>query len=333
VLLTNLKARFKKMNSTSKELFFSMLRIRMIEEKIAELYSEQEMRCPVHLSIGQEAVAVGVCEHLEREDIVMSAHRAHAHYLAKGADLKSMVAELYGKATGCAMGKGGSMHLVDLEAGFFAAVPIVGSTIPIAVGVAWAFKLKKSTNIVTVFLGDGATEEGVFFESLDFASLKNVPILFVCENNFYSVYSQLDVRQTPGRKIADLAESHKIKSYTGDGNNINQVSEIAKEAIEYIKNNNSPAFIELKTFRWLEHCGPNSDDELGYRKKGELDKWLKKDPLNTFETLLIKNNQLSRDDILEIKEIISIEIDEAFKFAKESSFPELSFLNQHIYKN
>jgi len=321
------------MNSISQKMYFAMLRIRMVEEKIAELYSEQEMRCPVHLSIGQEAVAVGVCEHLDQKDIAMSAHRAHAHYLAKGGDLKSMVAELYGKATGCAMGKGGSMHLVDLNSGFFAAVPIVGSTIPIAVGVAWAFKLKKSSNIVTVFLGDGATEEGVFFESLDFASLKNVPILFVCENNFYSVYSQLEVRQAPNRKIADLAESHGIKTYTGDGNNVTQVSEIAKEAIKYIKGNNAPAFIELETFRWLEHCGPNSDDELGYRKKGELDKWLKRDPLSTFSDLLIEKNQLSKNSILEIKEIITTEIDEAFKFAKQSPFPDLSVLNQHIYKD
>jgi TPP-dependent pyruvate/acetoin dehydrogenase alpha subunit len=321
------------MDSSSQKMYFAMLRIRMVEEKIAELYSEQEMRCPVHLSIGQEAVAVGICEHLDQKDIVMSAHRAHAHYLAKGGDLKSMIAELYGKATGCAMGKGGSMHLVDLNSGFFAAVPIVGSTIPIAVGVAWAFKLKKNSNIVTVFLGDGATEEGVFFESLDFASLKNVPILFVCENNFYSVYSQLNVRQAPNRKIADLAKSHGIKTYTGDGNNVNQVSEIAKEAIKFIKENNAPAFIELETFRWLEHCGPNGDDELGYRQKGELDKWIKRDPLSTFSDLLIEKNQLSKNSILEIKEIITTEIDEAFKFAKLSPFPDLSILNQHIYKN
>ncbi len=319
--------------SPTNELYFSMLRIRMVEERIAELYSEQEMRCPVHLSIGQEAIAVGVCEYLDEQDIVMSAHRAHAHYLAKGGNLKSLLAELYGKSTGCAMGKGGSMHLVDLASGFFAAVPIVGSTIPIAVGVAWAFKMKKSSNIVVVFLGDGATEQGVFFESLDFASLKNVPILFVCENNFYSVYSQLHVRQAPGRKISTLAESHGIKTYTGDGNNITQVSEIADEAINYIKRNNTPAFIELETFRWLEHCGPNGDDELGYRKKGELDEWIKRDPLSNYEDLLIEKNQLSKKDILEFKEIILNEIDDAFKFAKESPFPELNVLNQHIYKN
>ena len=319
------------MYSSFKQLYFSMLRIRMIEERIADLYSEQEMRCPIHLSIGQEAIAVGVCEHLNHTDIVMSAHRAHAHYLAKGGNLKSMLAELYGKSTGCAMGKGGSMHLVDLKSGFFAAVPIVGSTIPIAVGVAWAFKMKQSSNIVVVFFGDGATEEGVFFESLNFASLKNVPILFVCENNFYSVYSQLDVRQAPERKITALAESHGIKAFTGDGNNVHQVSEITKKAVKYIKDNNSPAFIELETFRWLEHCGPNGDDELGYRKKGELEKWMKRDPLGIYESSIIKKSQVTKKQILEMKEIISTEIDEAFKFAKDSPFPELSLLNQHIY--
>ena len=321
------------MNKNAKELYLSMLRIRMVEEKIAELYSEQEMRCPVHLSIGQEAVAVGVCDHLANKDIVMSAHRAHAHYLAKGGNLNSMIAELYGKATGCAMGKGGSMHLVDLESGFFAAVPIVGSTIPIAVGVGWAFKLKKSANIVTVFLGDGATEEGVFFESLDFASLKNVPILFVCENNFYSVYSQLKVRQASDRKLSVLAESHGIKSFTGDGNNIDQVLRLTKEAIDYIKSKNSPAFIELDTFRWLEHCGPNSDDNLGYRKKGELDQWLKRDPIQAYKSKLIESQELSEEELAENIKSISVEIDNAFKFAKESSFPDQHILNEHIYKD
>lgn len=315
------------------ELYFSMLRIRMIEEKIAELYSEQEMRCPVHLSIGQEAVAVGVCIHLDKEDIVMSAHRAHAHYLAKGGDLRSMIAELYGKATGCAMGKGGSMHLVDLDVGFFAAVPIVGSTIPIAVGVAWAFKMKGSKNIVAVFLGDGATEEGVFFESLDFASLKNVPILFVCENNLYSVYSQLDVRQAPTRKLHALAQSHGIKSFTEDGNNVDKVSLMANKAIEYIKKNNAPAFIEFNTFRWLEHCGPNNDDDLGYRKQGELDDWINKDPIQACKSKLIQTQQLTEEDTTLNLEVISTEIEEAFKFAKESPFPDQIYLNQHIYKD
>ena len=178
----------------AKDLYYKMLRIRLVEEKISELYAEQEMRCPVHLSIGQEATAVGICAHLQKEDLVLSAHRAHAHYLAKGGDLKAMISELYGKETGCAMGKGGSMHLIDLNSGFFASVPIVGSTIPIATGVAWAFKMKKRSNITAVFLGDGATEEGVFHESLNFAALKQLPIVFICENNGWAVSTPTDVQ-------------------------------------------------------------------------------------------------------------------------------------------
>ena len=318
---------------SAKELYFSMLRIRLVEEKIAKLYPEQEMRCPVHLSIGQEAIAVGVCAHLEKKDIVMSAHRAHAHYLAKGGNLKAMLAELYGKSTGCAMGKGGSMHLIDLQSGFFSAVPIVGSTIPIAVGVAWAFKMKKSANIVAVFLGDGATEQGVFFESLDFASLKDVPILFVCENNLYSVYSNLKVRQSPNRKISKLAESHGIKAFTGNGNDVQQVSELTREAIDYIKNQHAPAFIELETFRWLEHCGPNFDDELDYRQQGELDQWRAKCPIKSYKSMVIETGQVTEGEISTIEENIIDEINDAFKFAKESPFPSFKVLNQHIYKD
>jgi pyruvate dehydrogenase E1 component alpha subunit len=314
------------------DLYYNMLRIRLTEEKIAELYSEQEMRCPVHLSIGQEATAVGVCAHLKKKDVVLSAHRAHAHYLAKGGDLKAMIAELYGKETGCAMGKGGSMHLIDLKAGFFAAVPIVGSTIPIATGVAWAFKMKKKDNIVVVFLGDGATEEGVFSEALDFASLKDVPIIFVCENNFYSVYSNLEVRQAKGREITKIAESHGVKSYKGNGNDILEVYNITETTINYVKNDKKPALIEFETFRWLEHCGPNWDDNLGYRRKGELQKWMDACPIKNFEKILI-GNELDKNKIKELKEKISKEIDEAFDFAKKSPFPSIELLNLHIYKN
>ncbi|MBT6315133.1 MAG: thiamine pyrophosphate-dependent dehydrogenase E1 component subunit alpha [Alphaproteobacteria bacterium] len=310
-----------------------MLRIRAFEEAAIRAADNKLVLGAIHPSVGQEAVAAGVCAPLRKDDLLLSTHRGHGHTLAKGADARAMMRELFGREGGNCGGKGGSMHLVDLNSGFFAAVPIVGSTIPIAVGVAWAFKLKKSSNIVTVFLGDGATEEGVFFESLDFASLKNVPILFVCENNLYSVYSQLDVRQAPGRKLSALAESHGIKSFTGDGNNIDQVSELSKEAIEYIKSNNAPAFMELDTFRWLEHCGPNDDDDLGYRKKGELDYWITRDPISSYKARMIKTHQLTDQQIIKKTEVISTEIDEAFKFAKESPFPDQSVLNQHIYKD
>tara|TARA_Y100001958_G_C21247363_1_gene578546 strand:+ start:954 stop:1922 length:969 start_codon:yes stop_codon:yes gene_type:complete len=319
-------------NNVAKDLYYNMLRIRMIEEKIAELYSEQEMRCPVHLSIGQEAPAVGVCSLLNKKDIAMSAHRAHAHYLAKGGSLKAMIAELYGKETGCAMGKGGSMHLIDLNVDFFPSVPIVGSTIPIATGVAWGFKMKNENNIVAVFLGDGATEEGVFFESLDFASLKSIPILFVCENNFYSVYSNLEVRQSKSRDLSELAESHGILSFKGSGNDIDMVYDLSYKAIKHIKKNNAPAFLEFDTFRWLEHCGPNWDDDLGYRKSDELKNWMNKCPVKTFERKMLKKGTLSDKDISEYKATINSEIEEAFLFAKASPFPKIEKLNQHIYE-
>ena len=193
------------------ELLRSMTRIRMVEEEIAKRYPEQQMRCPVHLSIGQEAAAVGVCAALQPTDWAFSGHRNHAHYLAKGGNLKAMLAEIYGKATGCCGGKGGSMHLTDQASGFIGATPIVGSTVPIAVGAALTAQREGKGRVVVVFLGDGAMEAGVVHESLNFAALKKLPILFACENNLYSVYSPLDVRQPNQRTISDLAAGHGVK--------------------------------------------------------------------------------------------------------------------------
>ena len=247
-----------------------MLYIRLVEEEIARIYPEQEMRCPVHLSIGQEAIAVGICENLSQDDFIMSNHRSHAHYLAKGGNLSKMLAEIYGKQTGCCNGKSGSMHLIDLSQGFLGAVPIVGSCLPIATGVAFGTKIKKMDNITTVFFGDGAVEEGVFHESLNFASLKQLPIVFICENNFFSVYSPLSVRQPSNREIYLLAKSHGIESFQGDGNNVLEVYQLMEKAIEIIRKGNGPVFLELKTYRWREHCGPYYDNHLGYRTEEEF---------------------------------------------------------------
>src|SRR5574341_1329612 len=212
------------------KLFYEMLRIRMVEEKIAELYPEQEMRCPVHFCIGQEAVAVGMCAALFREDYVMSGHRSHGHYLAKGGDLKAMMAELYGKVTGCSQGKGGSMHLVDLSAGFLGATPIVGSTIPISVGTALGSMMRGERRVTAIFFGDASPETGVFHESLNFAALKGLPVIFVCENNLYSTASPLSVRQPEGREIFWLAKAHGVESYQGDGNDVIEVYTMAAQA-------------------------------------------------------------------------------------------------------
>ena len=319
------------MNNKLNKIYSKMLRIRMIEQKIAYLYGEQEMRCPVHLSIGQEAVATGVCSQLKTNDIVLSAHRAHAHYLAKGGNLKKMLSELYGKENGCVMGKGGSMHLADLAAGFYPAVPIVGSTIPIGVGVALANKMKKNSDITCIFLGDGSTEEGVFHESLDFASLKNLNILFVCENNFYSVYSPMNVRQFQQRSALNLAKAHGLQGNHGDGSSVMEVIKKTKNGINYIKKNKKPFFLELQTYRFIEHCGPNNDDHLKYRNKSEIDKWLKKDPIKLIENYLSKKNNKFFYDKKKITNKINLEIERSFNYAKKARFPSSKNLKENLY--
>ena len=313
------------------KLYSQMLRIRKVEETISKKYGEKEMRCPVHLSIGQEATAVGVCESLDKNDKIVTAHRSHAHYLAKGGSLKKMISELYGKVTGCAKGLGGSMHLIDIKAGVYAAVPIVGSTIPIGTGIAWANKLKKNKNIVVAFFGDGATEEGVFLESLDFAALHSLPILFVCENNEYSVYSHISKRQSRKRSITKIANSLGIKSIKLNGNAVEQVFVETKKIVKKIKKSSTPYLIELKTFRNLEHCGPNNDDNLKYRKRSYLSFWKNKCPIKNYENYLKKKDFLSLKNKNNIQKMISKEIQQSFSYAKKSKFPKKILLKKYIY--
>lgn len=318
-------------NSNLVDIFFQALRIRRIEEKVADKYSEQEMRCPVHLSIGQEGVAVGVASQLNATDYMMSTHRAHAHYLAKGGNLKKMIAEFYGKRNGCCGGKGGSMHLVDLESNFLGSTPIVGGSFPIAVGVALASQMKKENNITVIFFGEAMTEEGVFLEGINFAALKKLPILFLCESNFYSVYSPMEIRQPKERSISKIAEAHGIPAKQGDGNQVEEVMIYTKEAIEYIRSKKGPMLLEFVTYRFREHCGPNYDIDLGYRTKEEVDHWQAHCPIRQLKEKLIKNNLISFDEIKEMEKMIDYEINEAFVYAKNSPFPNQNELLTHIY--
>jgi pyruvate dehydrogenase E1 component alpha subunit len=304
-----------KSRNNSLELFKSMLRIRMVEESIAEKYSEGKMRCPTHLSIGQEAIATGVCSALEKKDLVLSTHRAHAHYLAKGGSLKSMIAEIYGKVSGCSMGMGGSMHLIDKRAGFMGSTAIVGNTIPVAVGLALSIKLKRRKNISCVFFGDGAVEEGVFYEAVNFAIVKKLPILFVCENNLYSVYSGLEVRQPENRKIYKMVRALGIDTHKGNGNDVEEVFSLTKLIREKIVNNKGPQFIELDTYRWREHCGPNYDNDLGYRTEEEFMSWKKRDPIET------QRKRIKSNEYFNLAESFANEIEEAHKFADKSKYP------------
>ena len=298
-----------------------MLRIRAVEERIAERYSEQEMRCPVHLSIGQEAIAVGVSAALEPRDYVLSTHRAHAHYLAKGGDMRRFVAELYGRATGCCGGHGGSMHLIDLSVNMLGATPIVGNIVPVATGVAFATWLDGRDDVTVVYLGDGATEEGAFLESLNFAALKALPIIYVVENNFFSVYSPLSVRQPLERDVIRIAASHGISGACGDGNNVEEVHRLAETATAYARSGRGPYILEFETYRWREHCGAAYDNELGYRSIAEFEAWRARDPIVAMEQRLTQAALLGAQRKDDMARELAVEVDDAFAFAFSSPFP------------
>ncbi len=312
------------------ELYRRLLRIRLVEERIAALYPEQEMRCPVHLSIGQEAAAVGVCAALEPGDWALSGHRSHGHYLAKGGDLKAMLAELYGKETGCCAGKGGSMHFIDLKAGFLGATPIVGSTIAMAVGAAFGAWLKGERRLTVAFFGDAASEEGAFHEAANFAVLKNLPVIFACENNLYSVYSPLSVRQPAGRKIHELAAGYGLRSFHGDGNDLQETLDLSLAAAAHARAQ-GPVFLELSTYRWREHCGPNYDNSLGYRTEAEFQSWRKLCPVERWRAKLMDDGVLTPGADKALHDELATEIDEAVRFAKSSPYPAPDRLMADVY--
>lgn len=310
-------------SSVARRLLEAMMRIRIVEETISTRYSEWKMRCPTHLCTGQEAVAAGVCLSLRKDDVAVSTHRAHGHYIAKGGDVGRLIAEIYGKATGCSRGKGGSMHLVDLDAGFMGSTAIVGGTIPVGVGLGLSIKLKKLDQVSAVFFGDGAVEEGVFYESVNFAALKKLPVLFICENNLYSVYSPLSVRQPAERKIHAMAEAMGIPVDSGDGNNAREVYSKAECAINRIREGGGPRFIEFATYRWREHCGHLFDNDLGYRSEAEFLGWKERDPIETFINELLGHEMITRDEVNVMERQIMSDIEEAFKFAESSPFPPI----------
>ena len=315
----------------AKQLLFQMKRIRFVEEEIARRYSENKMRCPTHLSIGQEAVASAVGLALRRDDLAVSGHRAHAHYLGKGGNLPAMLAEIYGKATGCAGGKGGSMHLIDESAGFMGSTAIVAGTVPIGVGLAYGMKLKRTEQVSCVFHGDAVVEAGVFFESVNFAALKRLPVLFVCENNLYSVYSPLRVRQPEGRSIARMVEGFGLAVGCGDGNDVAGVYEMVGEALDSIRKGGGPRFLEFATYRWLEHCGPNCDNDIGYRTESEYLEWKAKEPIARFEAELRSRGVISATDGGDMDVTIEREVSSAFAFAEASPFPAAASAYADLY--
>lgn len=312
------------------KLYFSMLRIRKVELKIAELYHQNEMRTPVHLCVGQEAVAAGVCANLGAGDTVFSNHRGHGHYLAKGGDLKAMIAELYNKDTGCSRGRGGSMHLIDISAGIPGTSSIVGGCIPLAAGAALGYKLQKKDSVSAAFFGEGAAEEGVFYESLNFSKLKRLPVVYVCENNLYAVCSPVNNRQ-PTDEICRRGEPFNIPGHQVDGNNVIEVFRAANRAVAEARTGNGPSLLECRTYRLCDHHGQGSGVELGYRKQEEVDQWSGRCPVKNFEDFLVNQSILTSEIILETGKLIDDEIEDAFQFARTSPLPDKNQLYMGLY--
>ncbi len=296
-------------------LYQTLYRIRFTEEEIARIYPSDKIKSPIHLSIGQEAVSAGVCAALRPEDVVFGSYRSHALYLAKGGNLKKMLAELYGKKTGCAGGRGGSMHLIDRSAGVMGTSAIVATQIPQAVGHAYAVKLLGAGILTAVFFGDGAADEGAFSESLNFAALKKLPVLFICENNSLAVHSpQKDRQASPD--LCARAKAFGVQAESLNGCDTVKVFEAAQKTVRHIKETQAPFFLEFSVFRAKEHVGPQTDLQAPYRNPEENQKWPEQDPVFLLRSRIPGKNAET------IEQTVKKEVEEAFRFAEESDFPE-----------
>jgi TPP-dependent pyruvate/acetoin dehydrogenase alpha subunit len=305
-------------------LYRSLYRIRRVEEKIIEVYPTDKVKSPVHLSIGQESVSVGVCAALAPDDVAFGTYRGHALYLAKGGDMKRMIAELYGKVDGAARGKAGSMHLIDMSAHMMGTSAIVATTIPHAVGYAFALKARKAKQIVVCFFGEGAMDEGVCYESLNFAALKKLPILFVCENNHYAIYSHIRDRM-PHPDPCERAGVFRIPNERIDHGDTLQIRDAAQRAVAKVRAGEGPHFIECMTYRWRDHVGPEEDRKWKYRPDEELDAWIRRDELERLGQMLELNERRK------IEAAADAEIAEAFAHADASAFPGPEELATNVF--
>ena len=311
-----------------------MIRIRLCEESFVEPILKGEVRCPVHLYSGEEAIAVGVCAALKKSDYVFSTHRSHGHYLAKGGGMPELIAEVYAKKTGCSKGRGGSMHLIASQVGMMGSAPIVGGTIPLAVGAALAASIRKDNRIVASFFGDGAAGEGVLYECLNFAALKRLPIIFICENNLYSTHMPIGECRVKNN-IYETASPFCMKSSRIDGNDVIKVYEATKKAVKKCREGRGPIFLEFMTYRLRGHVGPDDTIQGSHtdiRPKEEIERWRKKDPVKRFEQYLIKKKILDEKDLQKIKERVEKEVSEAHDFAKNSPYSHESELTDYVFQ-
>jgi len=306
-------------------LYYKLRLIRRAEEEVARIYPSDKIKSPVHLSIGQEAVAVGICDCLRPDDVVSGTYRSHASYIAKGGDLGAMFAELYGKDTGCARGKGGSMHLVDMHHYILGTSAVVGTTVPIALGYALALQREGAGRIAAAFFGDGATEEGVFYESLNFAALHRLPVLFVCENNFYAIHTHIRKRWAT-TNLCERVRTYGIPAEQVTDGDVLAIRRLAAGFIDGIRTGESgPAFLECHTYRWREHVGPAEDYNAGYRSREELRPWQENDQVK------VLGDSLPAAERAAIDAQVEAEVANAIEFAETSPFPKTKELYTHVY--
>ncbi len=316
------------------ELYKKMYTIRVCEESLVDPILTGEVKCPCHLYSGQEAVAVGLCSAVNDSDYLFGNHRSHGHYLAKGGDLKAMIAEIFGKETGCSKGRGGSMHVIDTKKGMMGAAPIVGGTISLALGSALASWVKGEQKVTLCFFGDGAAGEGVLYESLNFAALNKLPIIFVCENNFYSTHMSFDDCRSKD-SLVDSGTLFGMKSVKLDGNNVLTVYEKALEVVEHCKSGAGPVFIEAITYRLRGHVGPDDNIQgthTDIRPESEIALWREKDPLIQLETTLKQLHGVDKDTLKPLREQVEKTVLEAFDYAKQSPLPDKSTLAHYVFQ-
>lgn len=311
-----------------------MLLIRLAEEKIADKIKDGSIVCPCHLAIGQEAIPVSLASFLRSSDRVFGTHRSHGHFLAMNDNVESLFAEVLGRSTGCSKGMGGSMHLYDDANGFKGSVPIVAGTISLAVGAALAAKLQgKAGNydVGVAYFGDGAAEEGSLHESLNYAAQFKLPMIFVCENNFFSSHLHIALRQ-PSQLVARYASAHLVRSEVVDGNNIPELNKTLEALVDYCRKGEGPVFIEAITYRWRGHVGPSEDEDVGLKRKDDLLDWKRRDPVRRLVDGMVSSNMLSDSDYKKILGETQDLISSAWAAAEKAPYPEASLLMNTVYK-
>lgn len=312
-------------------MYVSMLKIRLVEQKLAQMRELGVIGGPVHLGVGQEAVAVGVSEHLRPTDRVFGAHRSHSHALALGASIEGLFAEVLGRDTGLSRGMGGSMHLWDQPHGFYGSVPIVAGTVPLAVGAALAAKMQESGDVAISYLGDGAVEEGVVHESLNLASQLRVPAIFVVENNLFASHMHMSLRQ-PSDSTARFADANAIRYAVVDGNDVGAVSDAAGELINLARNGEGPGFIEAVTFRWYGHVDWREDIDVGVnRAPDDLENWRRRDPLQRLLAALVNQGSWTAEEARALEAVVSEEVERAWDIAIQDPYPPSEALLDRVY--